>query len=123
MTTAMKEHVKQLSLLNFHALFHACDLDNMSQSASDWERLRSGTGSGVGQAKSCNKRPRTRSRLAADAEEEPSEQLDWLPGAALETLAETYVSYMIAILCCVSLPRQEGAARFECQGVPAFVHS
>ena len=50
---------------------------------------------------------------------------DWLPGATVQTLAETYVSVIIAVLSCLS---QRGSSQgidepadLECRGIPALV--
>ena len=93
----------------------------MSQRASDWESIRQGPGK-----RSC-KRSLDQTSGSSSSNQNSSALSDWLPGATVQTLAETYVSYIIAVLSCLS---QRGSSQgidepadLECRGVPAFVAS
>lgn len=59
--------------------------------------------------------------LTSDAQSVP----DWVPGGTANFLAESYVSYIVAVLCCLSevCRSSQGIepADLELQGVPSFV--
>ena len=93
----------------------------MSQRASDGESIRQGPGK-----RSC-KRSLDQTSGSSSSNQNSSALSDWLPGATVQTLAETYVSVIIAVLSCLS---QRGSSQgidepadLECRGVPAFVAS
>eukprot|EP00435_Cladocopium_sp_Y103_P025592 s1429_g6.t1 len=93
----------------------------MSQRVSDWESIRQGPGK-----RSC-KRSLDQTSGSSSSNQNSGALSDWLPGATVQTLAETYVSYIIAVLSCLS---QRGSSQgidepadLECRGVPAFVAS
>lgn len=95
----------------------------MSQRASDWESIRQGPGK-----RTCKRSLGSDQTSGSSSSNQNSGALsDWLPGATVQTLAEAYVSYIIAVLSCLSLRGSsqgiDEPADLECRGVPAFVAS